>query len=252
MTAVALEKLILKLFGYYPLIFINDPASFDRWWWLRSVLRRGNIRTLDAGCGSGGFTIYAAKKGNSATGISFDERNNAVAKRRADSLNLDINFVTADLRALDTFGKNFGFFDQIICFETIEHILNDRKLIRDFHDLLNPGGRLLIATPYKHYRHFPGDYVSEVEDGGHVRWGYTFEEMRSLLVSAGFSVKKEEYVTGFISQYLCRLMKVFDHIFPHLGWLVTFPLRFFQIFDRPISSLLRYPYLSICVAAERV
>jgi len=79
------------------------------------------IKVLDAGCGSGALTIYAAKRGNNAVGISFDKRNNDVAKERASLLGISTaSFITYDLRKLDELSSKLGKFDQIICFETIE------------------------------------------------------------------------------------------------------------------------------------
>ncbi|MEK7465647.1 MAG: methyltransferase domain-containing protein [Patescibacteria group bacterium] len=249
----SLQKLILKIGGYQSAVLWSDPAAFDRLVWLRRNLGTGNLRVLDAGCGSGAFTFCAAKRGGEAIGISFDERNNHEAVERADILGLkNVKFVHTNLNQLDLLAKDLGLFDEIICFETIEHIMDDKKLLKNFCLFLKPGGHILLTTPYKYYRHFPGDGVSEVEDGNHVRWGYTFKEMNSLLVASGFKVNKEEYVTGFISQYLCRIAKVLDRMFHNLGWFVTFPLRIFQILDKPISDLLGYPYLSICVVAEKI
>jgi 2-polyprenyl-3-methyl-5-hydroxy-6-metoxy-1,4-benzoquinol methylase len=39
-----------------------------------------------------------------------------------------------------------------LCFENIEHILNDSKLMVDMGRCLKPGGTLLLTTPYVHYK----------------------------------------------------------------------------------------------------
>ena len=48
-------------------------------------------------------------------------------------------FVQGDLRQLDTMRAELGLFDQVICLETIEHIMDDHKLARDLGMMLKPG-----------------------------------------------------------------------------------------------------------------
>ncbi len=239
---------LVKLLGWKATVLHGDPCVYDRWKWLQSQLLPGKMHTLDAGCGSGPFTMYAAKIGNRSLGISFDERNNQVAQERAKTLKLtNIKFMEGDLRELDEYGDQLGKFDQVICMETIEHILHDDKLIADLSARLAPGGRLLITTPYKHYRHMVDDHLSEYEDGGHVRWGYTHEEMRALFNKHGLEVVAEDYISGVVSQQITNLMRLLGKKVPQLAWPATFPLRVLQPLDRTLTRLTGYPYLSIAV-----
>ena len=207
---------------------------------------RGPVRTLDAGCGSGAFTMYASRIGNESLGISIDEREIQTAQERTRILGIsNIELIRADLRELDRF--HLGKFDQVICLETIEHITNDEKLVKDFSDLLEPGGRLLLTTPFKHYRPLRGDTLSSLEDGGHVRWGYTHEEIRELFDKCGLDVHIEEYISGYVSQQITSLMRSISTVNARFAWVVVFPLRIFQVFDSPVTRLIGYPYLSIGV-----
>ncbi|MBM4388483.1 MAG: class I SAM-dependent methyltransferase [Deltaproteobacteria bacterium] len=247
-----MKNFLFGILGFWALILHGDTAVFDRWVWLRKKIARGPLRTLDAGCGSGAFTMYAAKVGNEALGISFDEGNNRIAEMRAEVLGLkSVSFVQGDLRRLDEM-KNIGLFDQVICCETIEHIKDDRKLSKHLASVLKPGGRLLLTTPYRFYHPLPGDILSETEDGGHMRWGYTHEEMKEVLESAGFKVESEEYVTGLISQALIRLERVISPLNHYLAWAVVFPFRIFTVLDLLITKLTGYPHLSIAVVAKKV
>jgi len=238
----------IRLFGWKATIFYGDPLVFDRWIWLRRHLRPGSLRTLDAGCGSGAFTLYAAKIGNEARGLSFDERNNRKATVRADILGIpNATFLQADLRQLDRLKDQLGRFDQIICFETIEHIRDDRKLVRDLSDLLTRSGRLLLTTPFSGCPPLRGDTVSEREDGGHVRWGYTHEEIRRLFEAHGLEVTAEEYISGTVSQHIVNLQRAISVVSPLLGWTATFPLRICQVVDPTVTNILKRPWLSIGV-----
>lgn len=248
----AVNNFLVKLIGYPATVLHGDPAVFDRWLWLKKNLRPGPRRTLDAGCGSGAFTMYAAKIGNQAIGISFDERNNQVATERAQILRIpNVDFINGDLRELDKTAKILGKFDQIICLETIEHILDDKKLIKDFASLLNPDGRLLLTTPYKYYRHLYGDDKPEsaYAEGGHVRCGYTHQEMTNLLEKFGFKIQKIGYLTGYLSQQIINLQRILSQIDWRLAWLVILPLRLLQFLDPLFAKIINYPFLCISVVA---
>ena len=251
------KNILVNIIGYSATILHGDTAVFDRWVWLRRNLKKGELRTLDAGCGSGAFGMYAAKIGNEVVGISFDERNNMVATERAKILNIKrISFITGDLRRLDEISERVGIFDQIICFETIEHIIGDRKLIKDFFDILRPNGRLLITTPYKFYlKHLLGDdkaRLSTYEDGGHVRWGYTHEEIENIFEEAGFILEKKEYTSGIISQLIIALHRFVQRRTNYkIAWVVIFPFRIFTILDPVIMKIFKFPYLSIAVIGRK-
>ncbi|MGH7782093.1 MAG: class I SAM-dependent methyltransferase [Candidatus Binataceae bacterium] len=243
---------LLKLFGWRALVMQGDPLVYDRFIWLRRHLKPGPLRTLDAGCGNGAFTMYAARIGNEAVGLSFDEANNRKAIARAAMLEIaGARFLPCDLRRLDMMRAELGQFDQMICLETIEHIMDDRKLARDLAAMLKPGGRLFVSTPYKNCPPLRGDKLSETEDGGHVRWGYTHAEMRALLADAGLATTAEEFASGVVMQRVTDLMRAASETSPTLGWAATFPLRGLRIADRPVTDALARPYLSIAVVAEK-
>ena len=250
-----MNDILVRLIGYPATVLHGDAAVFNRWRWLKKHLLPGARRTFDAGCGSGAFTMYAAKIGNQAVGISYDEKNNQKATERANILGLNnIKFITVDLRELDKISVSLGMFDQIICFETIEHILDDRKLIENFSKLLKPGGKLLLTAPYKYYKHLYGDdetKLSTWEDGGHVRWGYTHKEMSNLLSEFGFKIEEVGYITGWISQKLINFQRRLSKINSKMAWLIIFPLRIFQFFDPLLAKITKYPFLSIGVVAVK-
>ncbi len=248
-----MKNLLVKLFGWKAAILHGDPTSYDRWKWLAKHLKRGPFRTLDAGCGSGAYTLYAATIGNESLGISFDKLNNELATQRAKLLGINnVKFIQWDLRELSKIINDLGTFDQIICFETIEHILNDDLLISNFLSLLKPGGCLLITTPYKYYKRRSWDKLSDYEDGGHVRWGYTHEEMKVLLSKHGLETIIEDYISGIISQQISNLQSFLGNLLIHpIPWIIVFPLRVLQLFDRTLTQMIKYPYISIGVVAMK-
>ncbi len=94
--------------------------------------------------------------------------------------------------------------------------------------------------------------MSETEDGGHVRWGYTFEEIRKLFDEADIDVVTEEYISGFISQKITNLLRRLGLMMPYpVVWAATLPLRLLGFLDVPLTNLVRYPYLSIGVVGVK-
>ena len=241
------NNLLIKIVGWRALFLQSTPTVYDRWKFLQRHLLRGNKRTLDVGCGAGEFTIYAALAGNCVVGISFDEQLNQIGKIRASLLNAqNVEFVTGDIRALERLSDRLGMFDQVICFETLEHILNDQKLMNDIARLLKIGGQVLVTTPFKYARFSPHATLSTWEDGGHVRAGYTFEEMRVLFMSAGFDMLSQEFLSGFLSQQIANWIEIAER-WRYAAWAFTLPLRFFLLMDSWITRLIRYPFLCIGV-----
>jgi 2-polyprenyl-3-methyl-5-hydroxy-6-metoxy-1,4-benzoquinol methylase len=162
-----------------------------------------------------------------------------------------VAFRVVDLRELDRFADGLGQFDQVLCLEVIEHILDDRKLLRDLATVTRPGGRLLLTTPNRDHVPFFGETISDHEDGHHLRVGYSHEEMEALLREAGFRDVSRTFVSGVLSQKSFNLMYRLDRAYPHLGWVVTLPLRVLRPLDGFLTRLMRYPPLSIGVVATR-
>jgi SAM-dependent methyltransferase len=249
---------LVKLVGFPATLIHGDTLVLDRWIWLRKRLPRtmDTQRLLDVGCGSGAFTIGAARRGYAALGLSFDERNNHVASERALMCRAsNARFRVCDVRHLDKESDLIGQFDVIVCLETIEHILDDRKLMHDMEHCLRPGGRLLLTTPYYFYRAITrsdnGPFPT-VETGWHVRRGYTTAMLTELCQIAGLTVQEISYCSGFVSQKITWLMRTISKFSLRFGWLSVLPLRVLPLMlDRMITVLTRWPYFSICLEAYK-
>jgi SAM-dependent methyltransferase len=243
---------LLGALGWRAVVLYCDPCAFDRWLWIRRNLLPGRARTLDAGSGNGAFAMYAARRGNEVLALSDSQADQVRAERRARALGLNgVDFRVRDLRQLDRVAEEIGLYDQVLCLEVIEHILDDRKLLRDLARVTRPGGRLLLTTPYRDHVPFFDEVMSGREDGHHVRWGYTHEEIAKLLGEAGFDAAEKGFVSGVVSQRVTNLMQRLDRAYPHLGWGLTLPLRLLRPVDRPLTRLVGHPYLCISVVAVR-
>jgi len=247
-----MTDLLVRVFGWRATMLHGDPCVFDRWMFVRRYLRSGPERTLDAGAGNGGFVLMAGSRGNEAIGLSFGTDELARARRRAALVGMNrVTFLDGDLRRLDEFADELGTFDQILCLEVIEHVKQDQQLLDRLAELLRPGGLLLLSTPSDNHRYMVGDVVSAIEDGRHVRWGYAPDQLAAMLSQAGLKVVAQRGISGFVSQLLTSLMRRGQRMHPAVGWAIVLPLRVLHILDRPLTAILRWPYLSVTAVATR-
>jgi SAM-dependent methyltransferase len=251
----AVSDLLLRALGWRSLLLHGDPCVLDRWLWLRAHLRGGAARTLDAGCGNGAFSIYAARLGNEVVAASFSPSELERAQRRAARLGLNgIQFQTIDLREIENHSAALGRFDQIICLETIEHMRDDASLVKSLAGLLEPGGRLLVSAPSAEHRPLYSEQLDPgaAEDGSHVRYGYSQAQLRGLLTNAGLDLQSEASISGVVSQKVTSLMR---RLTRRLGrpaaWLIVLPLRPLAALDKPLTKLLGFPDLSVAACAVK-
>jgi len=248
---------LVKFFGFPATLVHGDPLVLDRWFWLKARLpkTKNGERLLDVGCGTGAFSIGAALRGYRALGLSWDKRNQLVARERAAySKTLSTEFEVLDIRELDR-RVDLVDFDVVICLETIEHVMEDLKLMRAIARCLKPGGRLLLTTPYLLYRAIsPGDMgpFSTVEDGWHVRRGYSRVMLEELCEHSGLKVERISYCSGYLSQKVAAVMRRLSATNAMLAWALILPLRVLPpLLDPIITGLLGWPHYSICLEAYK-
>jgi SAM-dependent methyltransferase len=252
------KSLLVKLLGFPATLIHGDTLVLDRWLWLRERLPATNNgeKLIDIGCGSGAFTIGAARRGYDALGLSWDARNQGVAKKRATICKVNnANFEVLDVRELDGSKEFLCQYDVAICLENIEHLINDSKLFFDISNCLKPGGRLLLTTPNMHYLSMTsGDKgpFSKLEDGGHVRRGYSKAMLQELCVNANLTVENISYCSGFTSQKITAFQRKLAFFHPLVAYIIIFPLRFLPpLLDGIIAKFFQFPYYSICLEAYK-
>jgi 2-polyprenyl-3-methyl-5-hydroxy-6-metoxy-1,4-benzoquinol methylase len=249
------KSLLVRRFGFTATLHHGDPLVYDRWRWLRRRLpqTKNGEHLLDVGCGSGAFTIGAAKRGYNALGLSWDERNQAVACDRATICGTpNATFEVFDVRNLGQKAEWRGGFDVAICLENVEHIIDDFELIRSIAGCLKPGGRLLLTTPY--WRRVPQGHMDygpfpEFEDGRHVRRGYTAAMLHELCADAGLVVEEISYLSGPISQAIAFAIHAFERRSETVTWAVTAPMRLLPpVLDSTLTRLFQWP--SFCIGLD--
>jgi SAM-dependent methyltransferase len=112
----------------------------------RRAMRYVRGRVLDVGCGGGRVALHLQERGHDAVAIDVSPRAIQACKRQGviNARALSIDDVDERLGPFDTivmFGNNFGLF---------RSRASARRLLRRFHRLTGPGGRILAESldPY--------------------------------------------------------------------------------------------------------
>lgn len=111
-----------------------------------------DARTIDLGCGSGYGAARISAVARAVVGVDVSSEAVAFAQARYDLSNLTFKQIDPDARLPFNDGK----FDVALSFQVIEHVTNDERYIEEAFRVLRPGGVLILITPDRRYRLFPG------------------------------------------------------------------------------------------------
>lgn len=145
----------------------------------------------DLGCGNG--FILAQFQGERRRLYGFDTSYSGL--EMASTAYPSIRFGVLDLTSDLSTNELAGACDLIICTEVVEHIYSPRMLASNCFDLLKPGGRAIISTPYHGYwknlalaavggmdAHF-----TALWDHGHIKF-WSRKTLTVLFREAGFEI----------------------------------------------------------------
>jgi SAM-dependent methyltransferase len=250
MAMGTMQEVFIRLGGPRSLLLLGDTLVLDRWRWIAPRLPSAPASLVDVGCGNGWLAINCSRLGYRALGLGWDGPDLTKARERAARLCSDARFEVQDVRTLSTRYDLKESFDVATCLETIEHVLDDAGLMASLASILRPGGHLILTTPNEGY--IPMDAgdagpFSAVEDGGHVRKGYTAERLNFLANQAGLKIVELDFCSGWSSQKITGLLRALDRRVGYApAWAATFPLRLLPLLERRFRA---YPAYSICMSA---
>lgn len=212
---------------YFSIIGENNFTYFYILDGIRKVIStiKPGSRILDIGCGVGTIGFYLANKGFTVDGYdaSSDAINIANEFKKYSGFK-NIKFFHEDVQNIKIIEK----YNCIICTEVIEHIENDKKMIKKIYALLKHGGILLLSTPSQnaplHRLGFLKKFDREV---GHLR-RYESEPLLKLFDSSKFTVIRCNKVESILRNSMFT--------FSSMGFFIKFikgPLiPLFHLFDR--------------------
>ncbi|HQY42738.1 MAG TPA: bifunctional 2-polyprenyl-6-hydroxyphenol methylase/3-demethylubiquinol 3-O-methyltransferase UbiG [Paracoccaceae bacterium] len=110
---------------------------------LRQPLPFAGLRLLDIGCGGGLLSEPMARLGATVVGADAAEGNIPVARLHAEQSGLTIDYRHTTAEALAAAGEQF---DAVLAMEIVEHVADPQGFITTCHDLLKPGGLMVMST----------------------------------------------------------------------------------------------------------
>ena len=101
-------------------------------------------RVLDVGCGGGILSEAMARRGAQVTGIDLAPLTIEIAELHALESQLSIRYVreAAETHAVHSAGA----YDIVTCMEMLEHVPEPESVLRALHDLVKPGGNIVVST----------------------------------------------------------------------------------------------------------
>lgn len=152
--------------------------------------KKQSFSVIDLGCGSGDILYLLKKdgylKGAKVTGLDLDKKAIQTFKKKLP----DAKAIVSDVSNLKTL-KNESF-DFVICNQVVEHVEDDKALIRQINRLLKKGGTLYLASVMKKwyglYWH-RNKFGQIVVDPTHVREYASSKEFANLLTNQSFYIK---------------------------------------------------------------
>ncbi|ARN56836.1 class I SAM-dependent methyltransferase [Sedimentisphaera salicampi] len=150
-------------------------SQLTRYMFAKKIVEK-NDSILDCACGVGYGSFILAEKVKIVLGVDLSEGSIEWANRFFKRDNND--FKQGDASVFKWPER----FDKIVSFETIEHLEDDKKLIKNFYNHLEDGGTLICSVPNQNIRPWSRD-VNKY----HFRH-YTTEDIRNLLETCGFKV----------------------------------------------------------------
>jgi len=154
---------------------------------------------LDAGCGTGVYTMEIAKRAHHVHSVDFSPESIGLLNQRIKSTH--IKNVTTSVSDLAVADLPLDSFTKAIAVEVIQHIPTPEKRLRVLRNILGSlkGGGKLLMVVYRYGGWFPKNRPQEEHDHGGVglyRRAFTPEECRELLEEADFIF---EYASGVLN-----------------------------------------------------
>jgi SAM-dependent methyltransferase len=178
----------------YELMFRQE----ERHWWylgmrritealLARYFRPSSARpeVLDAGCGSGGTTVWLSRWGR-VWGVDLAPEALRLARRRGLP-----RLLRASIEALPFPDSSF---DLLTSFDVLYHLRvgDDQRALDEFQRVLRPGGLAIVRVPAY-------DWLRGAHDRAvHTRHRYSRDELAGKLRRAGFRIERISYANGLL------------------------------------------------------
>lgn len=185
---------------------LRSATNYHRWLFELVCPHLGR-RALECGTGNGIMTRYLAEADiDHVYTVDIDE--NCICALQKDMKSSKVTVGKCDMNGqdLETLFRNERI-DTIIAFNVLEHLERDDQILHRLHQILLPGGKLLIFVPAFRFLYGGMDIAA-----GHYR-RYTRGDLMKKLSAAGLFVSQIDYVNplGFFGWLITgRILAVRD------------------------------------------
>ena len=179
----------------------------------------GALDVLDVGCAQGTLALLLAERGHNVCAMDIRQPFLDYAASRHERGN--VRFFCGNVMDSSPGGR----YDLIFANQIIEHLVYPLEFVSRLSALLNPGGRLIVATPNGDYAKNalpafgeigdPANHVASqfsADGDGHF-FAYRAQELLPIFAAAGLNTRLEFFETPWISghmkvRYLHRIVPV--------------------------------------------
>jgi 2-polyprenyl-3-methyl-5-hydroxy-6-metoxy-1,4-benzoquinol methylase len=230
--ADGLKGLYLRLIGV-PDVRVQLTAAY-----LFDALSRLPFKSmLDVGCGNGMLTCLAALRYPDASILSIDQDEASISFAIRLAAQNDLDNVRFQL--MDAEHEYFRVqIDLITCFGVLQFIRDIPTLLRNFQDMLAPGGHLVLQLPLANKAEFLMKLAfarKRLPNFHEVRRGFTETEITKLLTEAGFEILQlQQIIKGpsiFAKEVFYLLLSLHQKatfiLCPLLNWITVFDGKYF-------------------------
>lgn len=138
-------------------IFDSEAETYDQWYEtplgkfvdsletqeIISLLHpTKGMNVLDAGCGTGNYSIKLARLGCVVTGVDISEKMLAVARRKAKESGHTINFINCNIESLPFASEQF---DAVVSVVALEFVGNQQKALDELFRVVQKGGKVVVG-----------------------------------------------------------------------------------------------------------
>ena len=147
-------------------------------------------KLLDAGCGTGWASAWAAERGAKVTSMDVGDKLLKEVAKKCKSKRVKGSILEMPFRT--------NSFDIVVSTEVIEHVEDPQKAIKEMFRVLKPGGVLALTTPNKfwHWSVTAANSLGIRPYQGLENW-FSWHELQDACKKAGFSVKKTRGIHAF-------------------------------------------------------